>query len=337
MTPVTIRDVAREANVGVGTVSRVLNDSPNVSPETRQRVLNAIEALDFVPNPVAQRLSRGQTHAISVILPFLTLPSFVERLRGVQQVLDDSDFDLILYSADNPKRKEHLFKTLLRKKQCDGILAISLHPNEEEVQLIKKSEIPLVLVDARNEELPSLCIDNVLGGEMATQHLIDLGHKKIAFLSDYIISKFEFSAMRERYIGYTNALERAGIDFIPEYHREASHDAEDALGAALELLSLKNRPTAIFASSDIQAVGVLEAAQQLNISVPDELSVIGFDGVRDAKYLNLTTIRQPLFESGVRGSKMLLDLINKKADFSAPIFMGLELIVRGTTAKLKKS
>lgn len=334
LAPVTIRDVARKANVGVGTVSRVLNDSPKVSPETRARVLEAIDALDYVPNPVAQRLSRGRTQAISVILPFLTLPSYVERLRGVQRVLDYSDYDLVLYSADKPDRKDHLFQALSRSKQCDGVLAISLRPREDDIKRFVENGIPVVLVDTRHKDLPGICVDNVLGGEMAVEYLIGLGHRQIAFLSDFIISEFEFSAMRDRYLGYMQGLEKANINFVPDYHREAYHDQEAAMYAAMELLNLKNPPTAIFASSDIQAIGVLEAAQRLGVSVPEELSVIGFDGVRDAKYLNLTTIRQPLFESGVEGSRMLLRMIEDKIELQETIFQELKLIVRGTTAEL---
>jgi len=334
LSSITIRDVANKAKVGLGTVSRVLNNSSSVNPETQERVLKAIEELDFVPNPIAQSLSRGTTLSVSVVLPFLTFPSFVERLRGVQSVIDSTDYDLVLYSADDNKRKNHLLQILSRKTRNDGILLISLYPDEQQVEKLKNNDVPVVLVDAVHPDLPSVYVDNKRGGKMATEHLIELGHRQIAFVSDYLVTDFRFTAMQKRFEGYREALDEASISFTPEYHREVPHDRDAAKHVALDILQLPPRPTAIFASSDTQAIGVMDAAKELHIRIPEDLSLIGFDDVRDSEYVNLTTIKQPLFSSGVTGSELLLKIISNEAEENLHIIQNLGLVNRGSTAPL---
>lgn len=332
MSPVTIRDVAKRANVGVGTVSRVLNNSPAVREETRQRVLKAIEELDYAPNPIAQQLSSGRTHAIAVTLPFLTYPSFVERLRGVQEALVQSDYHLILYSAETPDHRDRHFMELTRRTRADGILIISIPLSEDHIERFLSSSIPTVLVDIFDPQLHRVFVEDALGGYMATRHLIELGHTKIAFISDILETKFKFIAMRKRMDGYLKAMGEAGIPTIPEYHLEAPHGRAEAAEMTRQLLNLDDPPTAIFAGSDTQAIGVLDAAREHNVRIPQDLSVIGYDNIRDAEYLNLTTIAQPLFESGYEGARLLLSLIETPREEVQEVSMELELIERGTTA-----
>lgn len=327
----TIRDVARRANVGIATVSRVLNNNPAVSEETRNKVLAVIEELDYLPNPNAQRLSRGRTHSIAVTLPFLTYPSFVERLRGVQHALFDSGYDLVLYSVVNPARRDDLFAGLSRKSRTDGILIISIPLIRAHIERFLKTQVPVVLVDIFHPELNRVFVDDFAGGKMATQHLIELGHRKIGFISDLLDTPFEFLAMRERYGGYCQALEEAGIPFNDRYHQHGPHGREEARQMAKEMLALPDPPTAIFAGSDTQAIGILDAAREMGVQVPRDLSLIGYDGIRDAEYLNLTTIEQPLYNSGVEGVNLLLSLIEAPAKEPQELRLPLRLVVRGTT------
>ncbi|MBN2502552.1 MAG: LacI family DNA-binding transcriptional regulator [Anaerolineales bacterium] len=335
---VTIRDVAKKANVGIATVSRVLNDNPAVSPSTREKVLKAIEDLDYTPNPTAQRLSLGRTHTISVILPFLTIPSFVERLRGVQHAMADCgldcEYDLVLYGADTSERIDYLFSILPRKSRTDGILILSLRPDEIQVQRMLQSDVPIILVDVTYPKFSSVYVDNFKGGMMATQYLLGLGHHKIAFLSDYLKNVFRFSAMKDRFDGYCQALKDAGIEFNPAYHRQVPHDREQAREVAKEWLAGEHRPTAIFASSDMQAIGALFAARELGLRVPEDLSIIGFDDIRDAELVGLTTIRQPLFESGYTGAMMLLDRLRTGNKETKTVLQEIELVERKTTAPI---
>lgn len=307
--PVTIRDVAKHAKVGVGTVSRVLNNSPSVTVETRQKVLAAIEELDYRPNPIARQLSTGRSLTIGVILPHLTMPSYVERLRGVQRALADTKYDLVLFSVENPHQRDSLFDDFARTSRMDGIIIISLPPTDKQAERFAKSHIPTVLVDAYHTDLCSIVTNDIEGGQKVTEYLIRLGHHKIAFLGDYLETPFHPS-MRYRYQGYRESLDKAGIPFIDDYLVEGHNDRTTARRLARQLLSLDDPPTAIFAGCDTQAIGVLDTAHAMGIRVPEDLSLIGYDGIRDAEYLNLTTIEQHLFNSGIEGVQLLISAMN---------------------------
>lgn len=330
--PVTIRDVARRAGVGVGTVSRVLNGSPSVSPATREKVQAAISALDYHPNPSARRLSLGKTLTIGVIAPFFTRPSVVERLRGIESVLAETEYDLVVYNVESAPRYETYFQERSRRERVDGLIVISLRPPEAHAQRVLESGAPTILVDISHAGFSQVIIDDVDGGRKATQHLLDLGHRRIGFLSDYGDSTFHFTANRDRYTGYVRALEDADIDLRPHYTVHGEHSRESAYELASQLLTLDEPPTAVFATNDTLATGVLEAAEEQGLDVPDDLSVIGYDDIEMAEYLNLTTIRQQLFESGVTGGELLLEAIASPPDGPRCILLPTELVTRATTA-----
>ncbi|MDY6878147.1 MAG: LacI family DNA-binding transcriptional regulator [Chloroflexota bacterium] len=334
MTSVTIRDVAKRAGVGIGTVSRVLNDNPSVRKTTRQKVLAAIADLDYSPNPIARRLSLRKTLTIAVIVPFFTRPSFVERLRGVEYALADSEYDLILFNVETTARRDDYFRSVPRRERVDGLLVISLSPHDADVEHFLQANVPTVLVDARHPRLSRAVVDDVAGGHLATQHLIDLGHRKIGYVSDCLKNPFNFVSSRDRYEGYRQALAEAGIPFRPEYHCQGEHGRREAREMASVLLSLPDRPTAIFAASDIQAIGVLEASRDAGLKVPDDLSVIGYDDIEISEYLHLTTIRQPLFVSGVEGVGLLLESIATPPPTPRRVLLPTELVIRDTTIPL---
>lgn len=350
MAAVTIRDVAREAGVGVGTVSRVLNDSPLVSDETRHKVLSAIRALDYSPNSVARRLSRGKSMAVAVIAPFFTRRSYVERLQGIENVLAAAGYDLILYNVETVARRDECLRALPRGERLDGLLILSLPPTDDEVARLRTLGVPAVLIDAHHDGLPTVQIDDVAGGRLAAQHLIALGHSRVAYIGETLDDNpFHFQPVHDRFQGYCHALREAGLPLRPEYHRQGQYGWRDARRMAHELLDLPEPPTAIFAYSDTMAFGVLEAAQQHALRVPDDLSVIGFDDVEIAQYFQLTTVRQPLYDSGARGAALLLDCIAANddplpdhpwpldaqlpaQDEISHVILPTELIIRATTA-----
>lgn len=332
MAKVTIRDIAKRAGVGIATVSRVLNDHPAVSDTTRTRVLDVIDELDYSPHLIAQRLSRGRSHSIGIVLPLLTLPSFVERLRGVQHTIGESDYELVLFSVGTPEQRDKYFLDLSRNARVDGLLILSLRPNDEQVARFMNANLPTVLVDSHHPQLGRVVVDDVKGGFMATKHLLDLGHEKIGYISDYLDNPYRFVSMRERLIGYRQALEEAGIKPKRSYQKEGTHSREEARKMALELLYLSEPPTAIFAGSDTQAIGVLDAAKELGLSIPKDLSVIGYDGIRDAEYVNLTTIEQPLYDSGVEGVRMLFATIDATPLTPREVKLPINLVLRQTTA-----
>ncbi len=331
----TIRDVARHANVGIATVSRVLNGHPSVRETTRLRVLAAIEELEFSPNTAAQMLSSGQTYAIGVFVPYFTRPAFVQRLIGIQQILDDSDYDLVLYNTSLAEKYCENLKQVVRQRRVDGILVVSMSVSDEDRLLMEKMNIPLVLIETESDVASCVRIDNIFGGRLATEHLLSLGHRVIAFLGDQRDSPFGFSASNERYMGYRYALSEANIELPSVYSSFstlAEHSQQKAIEQAQHLLLLPEPPTAIFAASDTQAFGVLEAARHMGYQVPDQLSVIGFDDIELASYLNLTTIRQPMIESGRHGASLLLKHLRGVETSRHEELLELEIIVRGSTA-----
>lgn len=329
----TIRDVARKAGVGLGTVSRVLNNSPLVSPTTRQRVLEVIAELRYTPSQIARSFALGKTHVASVIAPFFTRPSVVERLRGIEATLASSNYNLVVFNVEQVERRNACLRDVPRRDRTDGILIISIKPHPDEIDALRATHVPIVFVDTLAEDLPSVLIDDMAGGELATRYLIGLGHRRIGFIGDSLEESraFNFTSSRDREKGYARALQGCGIELRPEYQRHGFHGRFEARLLARELLQLSEPPTAIFAASDTQAMGVLEAARDLQIEVPAQLSVIGFDDIDVAEYLGLTTIRQPLFESGARGVELLLSLIIGEVP-SGPEYLAIELITRSTTA-----
>jgi DNA-binding LacI/PurR family transcriptional regulator len=329
---VTIYDVAKQADVGVGTVSRVLNNHPQVSPETRQRVLSVIEALNYRPSPLAQRLSRRKTLSIGVIAVFFTRPSVVERLRGVEAVVAASEYDLIVYNIETPAKRDDIFRAIAANRRVDGLLVISLTPANADVERWCGAGVPVVLVDTHHPALSRIVVDDVRGGYQAAQHLIELGHRRIAFVGDPIHTAFNFTSSRDRLAGLQQALAEHGIPFRPAYHQAGEHGQDPARELTHQLLALDEPPTAIFAASDTQALGVMQAARELGLRVPKDLSVIGFDDIEIAEYLNLTTMHQPLFESGYRGIDLLLQSIAQPDDEAVCQELPVELVIRGSTA-----
>jgi DNA-binding LacI/PurR family transcriptional regulator len=329
-TQARIADVAAHAGVGVATVSRVLNGHTNVRPATRDRVLDAIRTLNYRPSSVARNLSLQRTMVIGALLPWFTNPSAVQRVRGIVDGLSGSPYDLMVFDIESEDRQRRAFELFDRGDRADGLLVVSTNPPDLEVQRINAAGLPCILVDGVHPLLPSIAVDDVAGGEMATRHLIELGHRRVALIGDPP-PEFRFDWSRDRTRGYEQALARAGIDLRPEYVREGTRLLHVARGIAAELLSLPDRPTAVFAASDTQAFGTLEAARALGIRVPEDLSVIGFDDIEVASYVGLTTVRQPLFESGRRGAELLLRALSGRQVDVRTELLPLELVVRSTT------
>jgi len=335
--PVTIHDVANHAGVGIGTVSSVINNSRPVNEATRQKVLSAIKELDFVPNPSGRRLSLGKTHTIGVIIPYFTIASQIERLRGVVSVIGASDYDISLFTIETIPQRNQVFQTVPRHGRIDGLLVFSISPTEKDLLRIRRENIPTVLVEATHPDLTHIFIDDVAAARTEEEHLIELGHHKIAYISDYLDDPFGSNFSRHRYDGYAQALDAANIPIRPQYHRQCYLNRQEARRTATKLLQLPDPPTAIFAFSDELALGVLEAARDFNINVPDDLSVVGYDDIELAKFAQLTTVRQNLFESGVQGVELLLNVIKHPHIPPSQLQLPTQLIVRRTTAPLRKT
>lgn len=331
----TIRDVAKVAGVGLGTVSRVLNNSPLVSAATRQRVLAVIAELRYNPSQIARNFALGKTLTVATIAPFFTRPSVVERLRGIEATLTASGYHLVVFNVEALKRRDECLREAMRNDRADGLLLVSLAPRPDEVVALREAGLPVVLIDTCAEGLPGVSIDDVAGGHAATSHLIALGHCRIAFIGDPEADPltFNFTSSRDRMLGYQQALAAANLPLNPAYQRHGLHGRYEARVLARELLQLPEPPTAIFAASDTQAMGVLEAARDMHMPVPEALAVVGFDDIDIAEHLGLTTVRQPLFESGARAVELLFLLLNGATPPPAER-LPVELVVRRTSAPL---
>jgi DNA-binding LacI/PurR family transcriptional regulator len=335
----TLNDVAARAGVSKATASRVLNGSSAVDPRTRDRVLAAMVELDYTPSSLARRLSFGRTLTISVLTTFLTRPQAAERLRGVDAVLSDSEFDLVIYNVETVDKRDQYLRGLALAQRTDGLLVISLPLRDEDTQRLSSAAIPVVVVDAHApavEGLPHVVGDDIGGGEAATRHLLELGHRRIAFLGDEFDNPFGFTSSRHRAIGYERAIRASGLQTRPGLMALGAHSRYEAKELAAQLLARHDRPTAIFAASDTQALGVISAAHDAGLRVPDDLSVVGYDDIEIAEYLGLTTVRQRLFESGRLGADLLLREIERRSDDPPSVVLHPEVVVRSTTAPPKE-
>jgi len=327
----TIHDVARVAGVGIGTVSRVINNSPGVKPATRTRVLTTIAQLNYRPNPIARSMISKRTGAIGVIVPFFTRPFHTELLRAVQTTLTRSGKELVLYDVENVIQRNYYLSNLPMLGRVDGLLLLSLPLDDEFAVIIRESGISVVLIDTYSPFFTSLVVENIEGAYQAVKFLIELGHRRIGFINGVIEGNIKFNQANDRLIGLHRAFGEAGLIFEPELMLMAEWNRSGGKQAALQMLSQEKRPTAIFAASDLQAIGVLEAAKDLHLKVPDDISVIGFDDVEVAELLELSTIQQPIQRLGELGVRKLNEIMKKPQQLPELIRLNTTLIPRRTT------
>jgi LacI family transcriptional regulator len=251
-------------------------------------------------------------------------------VRGISRVLAGGGYQLVLFGVEQPCERTAYFRALPEGGGLDGLLSISLCPTGDELERFAAAGVPVVLIDHPSEVVPAIHTDDRTGGRLATEHLLGLGHSRIAFLGDHEDDAFGFTSSAMRRAGYEAALVDAGVGVDPALVRRGPHDRESAAAMTFELLGGDDPPTALFAASDSQALAALEAARAYGASVPGDLSIVGFDDIELARYLGLTTVAQPLDESGALGAELLLAALD-----GAPApgrELDVELVVRSTTA-----
>ena len=334
---VTIADVAADAGVGVGTVSRVLNGSDQVRAATLRAVQDSIDRLSYRPSHAATALVRGTPRTVAVVVAHMTRPSTVVRVASALTVLAEEGYDTIVCNVDTPAERDRHLETLLPTHRADGVLAISLPLSKEQLAQCGRAGVTLVSVDAVAPGVPQTIVNDVAGGQLATGHLIGLGHRRIGFIGDMAFARppagLGFTSSADRLRGYRQALAEAGIGFEAGLIRCGPHDAATAADQAAQLLNAHDPPTAIFAASDTQAIGVLAAAERLGVTVPGQLSVIGFDDIESAAFLGLSTVRQPLARSGTEGAQRLCALLRGERLRVRRSELPLELVARASTAR----
>jgi LacI family transcriptional regulator len=306
---ITIRDVAQQAQVSVTTVSHVINGTRFVSDDARARVQAAIAALNYVPSAVARSLKSNRTHTVGMMIPNNSNPYFAEIIRGIEDACFAAGFNVILCNSDDDPHKQATYVRLLSEKQVDGLIVLSSGGDPELLDTLRTANMPLVVVDREIDDLVAdlVEVNHEAGARMATEHLLWLGHRRIACIA----GPEALSPARQRVQGYRRALEAAGLPFDERRVSRGGFTPEGGHQAMQALLAQRPRPTAVFASNDLMAIGALCAAAQAGLRVPQDVSVVGFDDIALAAYGNppLTTIAQPKQKTGELAARLLMQRI----------------------------
>lgn len=330
---VTIRDVAKAAGVGQATVSRVLNSSGYVHPDTRERVQQAATALGYVPNYLARSLVSRSTATVGLILPDITNPFFPGITRGAEDAASARGYTVFLCNTDNDPAMEVQDVRKLRERLVDGIIFVGATDRRELLASLQADGVPVVVTDRQVENLDvdMVLVDNTLGALLACRHLIELGHRVIAHAAGHLGTR----TGQDRLTGYRQAIEEANLGFSEALVIRGDYSVESGQHAAQVLLGRTPRPTAIFCGNDLTAMGVLRAAEAAGLVVPDDLSLVGFDDVQMASLLRpaLTTVRQPAYDMGRLAMEMLLERIAGQAGSARRTIFQPELVVRSTTRR----
>lgn len=330
---VTIYDVAREARVSMATVSRVVNNNPNVKPQTRKKVYEAIERLGYRPNAVARGLASKKTTTVGVVIPDIANANFAEVARGIEDIANMYHYNIILSNADKRKDKEIRVINTLLEKQVDGLLFMGGMVTDEHLQAFNTSNVPIVLCATTDEKgaMPSVDIDHEGAAFDAVSKLIREGHRAIAMISGTLQDPANGYA---RFQGYKRALEQAGIPYREDYVRVGNYRYESGIEATDYFLKLAERPTAIFAATDEMAIGAIHCLQDAGLSVPEDVSVISVDNSRIASMVRpmLTTVAQPMYDIGAVSMRLLTKLMKKESVDQAKVTLPHELIERRSVA-----
>lgn len=320
---VTIYDIAEKAQVSIATVSRVFNNHPRVSDDTRERVLTVAERLGYQPHVSAQNLARRQTHLISAVIPVMTNYFFVEVLRGLQDRLSESEYDLLAYTSNELEEVDVQIERAIQRGRAEGLLLFSTPITEDRVKRLKRSRQPVVLVDCFHPEFDSVSIKNEQGGYLATTHFIEKGCQKIGLITGHP----ESVPSAERRKGYERALQEAGramdASLMISCGNTEEHGYTEQAGytAMQSLLRRAQQPDAVFVASDIQALGAMQAIKEARLSIPDDIAIIGFDDIIISKYVGLTTLQQPMYQMGkLAVEKFLMRLQHPDLPVSHTVF-----------------
>jgi len=326
----TIYDVAAAAKVSISTVSRVLNRPETVNEETRTAVLKAINGLGFIPKAEARARALKDYRRIGVLTPFFTAPSFVQRLRGVASALQSSSYELIIFTVDSASQLNAYLESLPLTGNLDGLIILSLQFDDRYAVRLAEHRLETVLIEYPHRILSSVEIDDVAGGRLAADFLLKKGHCSLGFVGDTTILEFGIHPITLRLSGFRQALDEAGVKFSEENALLVPYNMEETRQKGRAFLSRPNPPTAIFAATDLQAIGIMKAARDLGLRVPQDVAILGFDDLDVAEYVGLTTIRQHLDESGKVAVELLFARLGNPNRSIQHIRLPLEIVERET-------
>ncbi|MEK4271887.1 LacI family DNA-binding transcriptional regulator [Paenibacillus sp. FSL R7-0026] len=330
----TIYDIAREAGVSIATVSQVINGKGKISEKRRAEIMEIMERLHYQPSAIAAALTGKQTYTLGLLVPDISNPYFAELARAVEDRSRQLGYSVVICSTDNKDERVERYLNLLQQKRVDGMMIGTGIDNAEILSPLLQQSIPVALI-ARH--MPSLSvhtvtIDDILGGALAAEHLLELGHTRVAVLSE----PSKVSSSQERVRGFRETLIKAGYTLEPNQIRESSADLSSAKKEALLLLGEKDHPTGLFCCNDIQAIGALQAAKELGLRVPEDVSIIGFDNTILASVTSppLTTVAQPIEDLGHRAVDLLIEELKDERKEPQKIVLKPELVIRESAGRV---
>lgn len=332
---VTIYDVAREANVSMATVSRVVNNNPNVKPQTRKKVFDAIDRLGYRPNAVARGLASKKTTTVGVVIPDISNSIFSEVARGIEDIATMYHYNIILCNADKKKDKEIRVINTLLEKQVDGLLFMGGTITDEHIQAFETTSVPIVLcATSASQDIPSVDIDHENAAFDAVSELIKEGHREIGMISGTLEDPTNGYA---RFQGYKKALEQNGLPLKEEWVRIGNYRYDSGLEVMKYFMELEDRPTAIFAATDEMAIGAIHTVLDYGLHVPEDISVISVDNTRMASMVRprLTTVAQPMYDIGAVSMRLLTKLMKNEEVEESTVILPHDLIRRNSVAEPK--
>lgn len=327
----TIYDVAHSAGVSIATVSRYLNNPGKVSPVTGARIQTVIDQLGYIPQGNAGTKSRRQVGRIGVLTPFFPAPSFVQRLQGMTAVFRNANCEMLTYTVDSPDQVREFFASLQSSKRLDGLVVMSMLVDDEDARRLAQAHLPVVLIEHHNPLFSSVEADNVRGGAIAAEFFLAKGYVPGAYVGDHVDVAYSLHPSEQRWAGFRDAMSAGGYPVDPRHLRLGTGSVEDGTRMGLELLRQNPRPRAVFAMSDLLAIGVLKAAKDLGLRVPQDVAVLGFDDIDAASYVELSTISQSLNESGRLAAELLLNRIREPDRPPQRVHLQVAVVERSTT------
>lgn len=327
----TLADIARLAGVGLGTASRALRGLPNVSPATRQKVLEVAEQHSYVVSPDASQLKKRATGRVAVVTPHVSRWFFGEMIEGIESVLRGSQYDLLLYHVGNLEDRMSFFELLPARRKVDAVIVVGFPVEESERERLQLMlGVQIVAAGGQQAIYPYVSIDDTKAGGQAVGHLIALGHRRIAMIE--AIDPEQARQPSGRSAAYYRALEQAGIPTDADLVATTDWGAEQGAAAMARLLSRPQAPTAVYAHSDEVAFGAMRTIRDAGLRIPDDISIVGIDDHPHASLLHLTTVRQDVRRQGVLTAQMLLALLRHEHDVETSVTVDTELVVRRSTA-----
>ena len=332
---ITIYDIATKLNITAATVSRALNNNPNISSATKELVLAMAEKMGYEQNKLALALKSGKSNNVGVVVPRIDSNFFSSVIRGIEEELTPFGYHVIICQTNNDEEKEIANIDALLNSQVDGIFISTSSNDVKSFERILKKDVPLIFFDRKKtmNNVSSVTINDFEGGYKATQHLIDSGCERIAHFS----GELNIEIFNDRFSGYKSALKDNGIDYIEEYVINTRSNIEDGKKAIKKLLKLKNPPNAIFSSSDWDALGAIQELKSKNYKIPEDVAVIGFSNEPFTKFmeLSISTIDQFPLEMGKIAAKVFLEQVNnsEKVKIEKKVVLDPELIIRKSTKK----